>query len=82
MEYRSGLTRRHALQGVFGVAGALIPASAASAAYPPAPLLRQRLTLPSGLAIGEVDSTSAILWARASGAGKMLATLTELDRDG
>lgn len=91
MESRRGLSRRLALKGAIGLAGAAAGAAAASAAtaasanaaaYTPTPLLRQRLTLPSGLAIGEVNSSSAVLWARASGAGKLLATLTEMDSDG
>lgn len=62
--------------------GTAAAASTQTAAFSPIPLLRQRLTLPSGLAIGEVNSTSAVLWARSSGPGKLIATLTEANGDG
>lgn len=58
------------------------PARAVSSAPSAAPLLRQRLTLPSGIATGDVTSDSAVLWARASGAGRMTATLRAIDAAG
>jgi alkaline phosphatase D len=37
---------------------------------------RSRLTLPSGVQTGDVTTTSGVLWARSSGAGRLMARLT------
>jgi alkaline phosphatase D len=46
------------------------------------PLVRKRLTLPSGIATGDVTTNSAVLWSRASGPGRLIATLRTVDADG
>lgn len=59
------------------------PASAAPAFTPSAiPLVRNRLTLPSGIATGDVTTDSAVLWSRASGSGRLTARLQAVDSAG
>jgi alkaline phosphatase D len=82
------LSRRTIVKGsVLAAALAAAPATARAAA--PAsptpsgiPLVRNRLTLPSGIATGDVTADSAVLWSRASGPGRMLATLRAVDDGG
>ncbi|WP_426996773.1 alkaline phosphatase D family protein [Pseudarthrobacter sp. N5] len=69
------------------LAGGVTAAGAAAASATPAapsavPLVRQRLTLPSGIATGDVTSDSAVLWSRASGPGRITATLQAVDAGG
>lgn len=45
-------------------------------------LISKRLTLPSGVASGDVSSNSAVLWARSSGPGRLHATLQAISADG
>lgn len=59
--------------------GAATPAGAAPAAIP---LVRNRLTLPTGIATGDVTTDSAVLWSRASGPGRLTATLNAIDDAG
>ncbi|KIA74684.1 alkaline phosphatase [Arthrobacter sp. MWB30] len=59
--------------------GAAGPAGAAPAAMP---LVRKRLTLPTGIATGDVTTDSAVLWSRASGPGRLTATLNAIDDAG
>src|SRR6266508_685672 len=70
-------TRRTLLQGG---AAALAAAGASSAAALPASaaaaLLRNRITLPSGVQSGDVTTDSAVLWARASEPGRLVARVT------
>ncbi|MFC8041431.1 alkaline phosphatase D family protein [Paenarthrobacter sp. NPDC057355] len=60
-------------------AGATTPAGAAPSAIP---LVRKRLTLPTGIATGDVTTDSAVLWSRASGPGRLTATLNAIDDAG
>ena len=81
------LSRRTIVKGsVLAAALAAAPAAAHAAAPSPAPsgipLVRNRLTLPSGIATGDVTADSAVLWSRASGPGRMLATLRAVDDGG
>ncbi|MFJ5954479.1 alkaline phosphatase D family protein [Paenarthrobacter sp. NPDC092416] len=71
-----------ALAGV--ATGTAAPASAAPASGAPSaiPLVRKRLTLPNGIATGDVTSDSAVLWSRASGPGRMMARLQAVDSAG
>ncbi|WP_281445803.1 alkaline phosphatase D family protein, partial [Paenarthrobacter nicotinovorans] len=46
------------------------------------PLVRKRLTLPTGIATGDVTTDSAVLWSRASGPGRLTATLNAIDDAG
>jgi alkaline phosphatase D len=39
-------------------------------------LVRRRLTLPSGIQTGDVTPTSAVLWSRSSGPGRMVARVS------
>ena len=66
------------------VSGGTAAAGTAPAQAAPAgiPLLRKRLTLPSGIASGDVTSSSAVLWSRASGQGRIAATLRAVDDAG
>ena len=81
------LSRRTIVKGsVLAAALTAAPAAAHAAAPSPAPsgipLVRNRLTLPSGIATGDVTADSAVLWSRASGPGRMLATLRAVDECG
>ncbi|WP_077491032.1 alkaline phosphatase D family protein [Sinomonas mesophila] len=86
------ISRRSLVLGALatGAAGALTAAAAgpASAAMPvPAqagavPLVRSRLTLPSGIQTGDVTTDSAVLWSRASGPGRLVAMLRAVDAEG
>ncbi|MBM6405854.1 alkaline phosphatase D family protein [Phycicoccus sp. CSK15P-2] len=66
------------------VLGAALTATAAAATTTPASAVspsslrtagRGRLTLPSGIQTGDVDTRSAVLWARSSGVGRMHARI-------
>jgi alkaline phosphatase D len=65
-----------------GSASAAGPAAAAQSRPEAIPLVRNRLTLPSGLATGDVTSNSAVLWSRASARGRLIANLTAVDAAG
>ena len=58
------------------------PAAARPARHTPGGLVASRLTLPSGVATGDVTSNSAVLWARSSGRSRLHATLRAVDEDG
>ncbi|WP_115787552.1 alkaline phosphatase D family protein [Arthrobacter silvisoli] len=66
------------------VSGGITAAGTAPTQAAPAgiPLVRKRLTLPSGIASGDVTSSSAVLWSRASGQGRITATLRAVDDAG
>ena len=66
-----------ALAGV--ATGTAAPASATPSAIP---LVRKRLTLPTGIATGDVTTDSAVLWSRASGPGRLSAQLQAVDSAG
>ncbi len=69
------LSRRTVVQGA--AAGALGIAAAGSFASPSsAALVRQRILLPSGVQSGDVTTDSAVLWARASRPGRLVARVT------
>ncbi|MET3175661.1 UNVERIFIED_ORG: alkaline phosphatase D [Arthrobacter sp. UYCu721] len=83
------ISRRTIVKGsVLAAALAAAPAAAAANAgsFPAGrtgiPLVRNRLTLPSGIATGDVTSDSAVLWSRSSAAGRMAATLRAVDDGG
>ncbi|MDQ0617446.1 alkaline phosphatase D family protein [Arthrobacter globiformis] len=83
----TALSRRNVLKGAIAAAGAaavapslVVPAHAAGPAA--VPLVRNRLTLPSGISTGDVTTNSGVLWSRASGAGRMVANLLAVDEDG
>lgn len=83
------ISRRSIVKSSFVAAalagGAITSASSASAAtQTPAgiPLIRPRLTLPSGMATGDVTSDSAVLWSRSSGPGRIMARLQSVDAGG
>jgi alkaline phosphatase D len=66
-----------------GTAGAgTVGIPAAFAAPAAIPLVRKRLTLPTGIATGDVTTDSAVLWSRASGPGRLTARLQAVDRAG
>ena len=80
-------TRRNVLKGALAAAGAAAvvsgTAGAATAARPSGvALVRNRLTLPSGIATGDVTTGSGVLWSRASGPGLLVANLLAVDDDG
>lgn len=83
----TAFTRRNVLKGALAAAGAaaVVPA-ATSAAHATSPagvaLVRNRLTLPSGIATGDVTADSGVLWSRASGPGRLVASLLAVDDDG
>ncbi len=69
------VNRRHLLTGS---AGALVLGAAASApasAWGAPAHMRHRLTMPSGVQTGDVTTGSGVLWARASGEGRLMARL-------
>ncbi|MFE5839932.1 alkaline phosphatase D family protein [Arthrobacter sp. NPDC056493] len=81
------LSRRNVLKGAIAAAGAaavapslVVPAHAARPAA--VPLVRNRLTLPSGISTGDVTTNSGVLWSRASGAGRLIANLVAVDEGG
>jgi alkaline phosphatase D len=83
----TALSRRNVLKGAIAAAGAaavapslVVPAHAARPAA--APLVRNRLTLPSGISTGDVTTNSGVLWSRASGAGRLVANLLAVGEDG
>src|SRR5687767_11160049 len=74
-ERMTAFTRRNILRGALAAAGAaaVVPATAGTAtagteslaARPSAvALVRNRLTLPSGIATGDVTADSGVLWSR------------------
>jgi alkaline phosphatase D len=87
MGLMTALSRRNVLKGAIAAAGAAAVAPSlvvpAHAARPSAvPLVRNRLTLPSGISTGDVTTNSGVLWSRASGAGRLVASLVAVDEDG
>ncbi|APX01082.1 alkaline phosphatase D family protein [Arthrobacter sp. QXT-31] len=83
----TALSRRNVLKGAIAAAGAAAVAPSlvvpAHAARPSAvPLVRNRLTLPSGISTGDVTTNSGVLWSRASGAGRLVANLLAVDEGG
>ncbi|MDP9888905.1 alkaline phosphatase D family protein [Pseudarthrobacter enclensis] len=79
------VSRRTVVKGsVLAAALASVPAAAQASQATPSgvALVRNRLTLPSGIATGDVTSDSAVLWSRASGAGRMTAVLRAVDDGG
>jgi alkaline phosphatase D len=85
----TAFTRRNILRGALAAAGAaaVVPAAAGTAsAHTARPsgvaLVRNRLTLPSGIATGDVTAESGVLWSRASGPGRLVASLLAVDDDG
>jgi alkaline phosphatase D len=83
----TALSRRNVLKGAIAAAGAAAVAPSlvvpAHAARPSAvPLVRSRLTLPSGISTGDVTTNSGVLWSRASGPGRLVANLLAIDEDG
>ena len=78
------ISRRTLVKGsVLAAALAAAPTAAgASPARTGIPLVRNRLTLPSGIATGDVTPDSAVLWARSSAAGRMIATVRAVDDGG
>ncbi|WP_309080555.1 alkaline phosphatase D family protein [Zhihengliuella sp.] len=84
------ISRRSLVLGTLAAGGAGL---AAAVTAPPATaggllrtaspgLVRQRLTLPSGIQFGDAGTDSAVLWSRASGRGRLVATLRTVDADG
>ncbi|MEO5780794.1 MAG: alkaline phosphatase D family protein [Arthrobacter oryzae] len=87
----TSFTRRSLLKGAIAaagtaavVSGTMTPASAARISTSPAgvALVRNRLTLPSGISTGDVGTDSGVLWSRASGPGRLVANLLAVDDDG
>ena len=84
------VSRRTIVKGsVLAAALAAVPAAAQAGTDQAAPhntggvaLVRNRLTLPSGIATGDVTSDSAVLWSRASESGRMTAILRAVDDGG
>ncbi|MEK0154773.1 alkaline phosphatase D family protein [Arthrobacter oryzae] len=83
----TAFTRRNVLKSALAAAGAaaVVPA-ATGAAHATSPagvaLVRNRLTLPSGIATGDVTADSGVLWSRASGPGRLVASLLAVDEEG
>jgi alkaline phosphatase D len=72
---RYSVNRRHVLATSAGAAVAV--GLGVSPAFATAPgQVRSRLALPSGVQTGDVTPTSGVLWARSSGAGRLIARLT------
>src|SRR3954447_18487910 len=66
------LGRRTFLASTAGIALSGVAARANGAPL----LVRRRLTLPSGVDSGDVTTSSAVLWARSSGPGRLVAEVT------
>lgn len=85
MEHATSPNRRALLQGAAAavlVTSLPVAGTASAAPIRPSGPPPSRLTLPSGLQTGDVTSRSAVLWSRASGAGRLHAVLHALDPDG
>ena len=68
--------RTFVTSSAFAAGAAAIGASPASAlTRRSANLVQQRLTLPSGVQTGDVSAHSAVLWARSSGPGRLVARI-------
>lgn len=82
----TAFSRRNILKGALAAAGAAAVVASTSPAQAARPsgvaLLRNRLTLPSGIATGDVTADSGVLWSRASGPGRLVASLLAVDDDG
>lgn len=82
----TAFSRRNILKGALAAAGAAAVAPSMAPAHAARPsgvvLVRNRLTLPSGIATGDVTSDSGVLWSRASGPGRLVASLLAVDDDG
>ena len=83
----TAFTRRNVLKGALAAAGAaaVVPAAVSTGstpAYAGVALVRNRLTLPSGIATGDVTADSGVLWSRASGPGRLVASLLAVDDGG
>ncbi|MGO4591727.1 alkaline phosphatase D family protein [Paenarthrobacter sp. 2TAF44] len=65
-----------------GLALAGLATGTAAPAPAAIPLVRKRLTLPTGIATGDVTADSAVLWSRASGPGRLTARLQAVDSAG
>ena len=65
-----------------GLALAGLATGTAAPAPAAIPLVRKRLTLPTGIATGDVTTDSAVLWSRASGPGRLSARLQAVDSAG
>ncbi|WP_211882775.1 alkaline phosphatase D family protein [Pseudarthrobacter albicanus] len=80
----TSFTRRNVLKGAIAAAGAaaVVPGTAHAAGPSGVALVRNRLTLPSGIATGDVTTDSGVLWSRASGPGRLLASLLAVDDGG
>ena len=72
MQGMTDLARRTFLASTAGLALSGVAARAGAAPV----LVRNRLTLPSGVQSGDVTASSAVLWARASGAGRLVAEIS------
>ncbi|MDQ1624052.1 MAG: alkaline phosphatase, partial [Actinomycetota bacterium] len=66
----TSFTRRNILKGAIAAAGAaavVLPSAGTATAYAARPsgvaLVRNRLTLPSGIATGDVTTDSGVLWS-------------------
>ena len=69
----TSLPRRTFLAGAFGAGAVALEPGTASATRRAAALVGNRLTLPSGVQSGDVTERSAVLWARSSGPGRLVA---------
>ena len=80
----TSFTRRNVLKGAIAAAGAavVVPGTAHAARPSGVTLVRNRLTLPSGIATGDVTTDSGVLWSRASGPGRLVANLLAVDDGG
>ena len=77
-------SRRNVLKGALAAAGAaaVVPGTAGAASAAGVALVRNRLTLPSGISTGDVTTGSGVLWSRASGPGTLVAELLAVDDGG
>ncbi|WP_400159838.1 alkaline phosphatase D family protein [Arthrobacter sp. BPSS-3] len=77
-------SRRNVLKGALAAAGAaaVVPGTAGAASASGVALVRNRLTLPSGISMGDVTTGSGVLWSRASGPGTLVAELLAVDDGG
>ncbi|WP_426976404.1 alkaline phosphatase D family protein [Pseudarthrobacter sp. O4] len=80
----TAFTRRTILKGALAAAGAaaVVPGTAQAARPAGVALVRNRLLLPSGIATGDVTADSGVLWSRASGPGRLVASLLAVADDG
>ncbi|MDR4533985.1 alkaline phosphatase D family protein [Glutamicibacter sp. PS] len=76
----STLSRRTLMTGALSAGALTLLGTSAGASAPR--LMRERLALTHGFSMGDPGTNSAVLWARSSGRGRLIAKLRAIDESG